>query len=182
MVVCGKTLAGSQYLNNIIRNKLLQKFYYCIIAGSENWNMRLQGFLYKDETKNKVQIFKDKNNIPKAIQPNTTFIDTAFRTIAVKNRVSLLEIQIFTGKTHQIRAHLASLGHPIIGDTKYGYIPTDRNDNKIFATPQMQGQLLHCHKLIFPPAADKRFFDTSELVLKCDIPQIFTTIFGEDCL
>ena len=84
MVVCGKTLAGSQYLSNLIKNKLLQKYYYCIVSGTVAWDIRSQGYLYKDTSKNKVRIFTNKEDIPQTLQTKTDFIDTVFRTVAKK--------------------------------------------------------------------------------------------------
>jgi 23S rRNA pseudouridine955/2504/2580 synthase len=86
--------------------------------------------------------------------------------------MTLLEVQLFTGKAHQIRAHLSSIGHPIIGDTKYG----NEKINKEYSKQGVKYQLLHAHKLVFPKCTKEDFRNTSELVLECDMPEIFNQL------
>ncbi len=81
--------------------------------------MVLEGYLVKDEELNKVQISKESMG---GILKKTI---TRIMPIANSKGYSLLEIQLITGRTHQIRAHLASIGHPIIGDIKYGHRKTN---------------------------------------------------------
>lgn len=169
IVVCGKTLAGSRYLSGIIKDKSLEKYYHCIVAGEVNINGRLTGYLYKDASRNKVTIFDEKENVPHALRDEAEFIDTAFRTVKNVGGVTLLEVRLFTGKAHQIRAQLSSLGHPIIGDAKYGDISVNRE----YAGRGVRRQLLHAHKLIFPQAADAAFAHTSGMVIECPVPEIF---------
>jgi 23S rRNA pseudouridine955/2504/2580 synthase len=172
MVACGKTLAGSQYLSSIIKDKSLEKYYYCLVAGEVDIDKRISGYLYKDEAKNKVTIYQNENDIPASIKDKAEFIDTAFKTVKVVNLMTLLEVQLFTGKTHQIRAHLSSIGHPIIGDTKYG----NEKINKEYSKQGVKYQLLHAHKLVFPKCTKEDFRNTSELVLECDMPEIFNQL------
>jgi 23S rRNA pseudouridine955/2504/2580 synthase len=170
MVACGKSLIGSQYLSRIIKDKSLEKYYYCIVAGEINIDERLSGYLYKDEVKNKVTVFKNEDEVPSDLKAD--FIDTKFETVTCANNVTLLEVQLFTGKTHQIRAHLASVGHPIIGDTKYGNAKINREYSKL----GVKYQLLHAHKLVFPKNDSIEFKNTSNMVLECEMPEIFKCV------
>lgn len=176
MVVCGKTLAGSQYMSALIKNKLLEKYYYCLVDGAVSLNRRIAGYLHKDHIHNKVRLYNHPQELPAAVREKADFTDTAFSTIKSNGQVTLLEVRLYTGKPHQIRAQLAALGHPIIGDTKYGsaVIPPR------FYDVGVRSQLLHAYKLVFPPAAEARFADTSAMVLRCEPPEIFRRIMGEE--
>lgn len=172
MVVCGKTLAGSQYMSRIIKEKTLEKYYHCLVPGYILLNERLTGYLYKDNASNKVTIYNTEDDIPNARRGKAEFIDTEFHTLRADSDCSLLEVQLFTGKTHQIRAHLASIGHPIIGDYKYGSAAI----NKKYASLGIKSQLLHAYRLVFPSTQEERFCNISELVLTCPEPKTFEKI------
>lgn len=178
MVACGKTLAGSQYLSHIIKDKSLEKYYYCLISGELALNERVTGWLCKDRIQNKVSIYHQKTDVPKSLEQDAVYIDTAFHTVRTAHNRTLLEIQLFTGKTHQIRAHLASLGHPIIGDAKYG----DAKVNQYYAKKGVHAQLLHAHKLIFPASLERydeqNFMQASGKVLECPPPAIFEKLLN----
>lgn len=169
IVVCAKTLVGAQVMGELISTKTVEKYYKTIISGEINLHERLNGFLYKDEIKNKVFIYNNENEIPEAFKEKADFIDTAFSTLKCENNVSLLEVQLFTGKTHQIRAHLSSIGHPVLGDNKYG----DNIKNKEY---HLKHQLLHAYKLVFPEITKEGFTDLSNKKIICEVPESFNKI------
>lgn len=174
MVVCGKSLPGSQYMSRIIKEKTLEKYYHCIVHGNIELNGRLTGYLYKDKALNKVTVYQTKEEIPAKKREKADFIDTAFHTLRTNGEATLLEVQIFTGKTHQIRAHLSSLGYPIIGDAKYG----DSRVNQKYASLGVVGQLLHAYRLVFPAAENEAFADISGKELICPEPKLFGKVMG----
>lgn len=176
MVVCGKTLAGSQYLSRIIRDKSLEKYYYCLVSGEFSVVKRVTGYLYKDSIQNKVTVYQNKNNVPEAFREEAVFIDTAYHTVRIANNITQLEVQLFTGKPHQIRAQLAAFGYPIIGDCKYG----DTKTNQLYAQKGVKSQLLHAHKLIFPVSPCEEFAQVSGSILECPAPKIFNKLMREE--
>ena len=141
LLIAGKTLKGLQEMSKALKERSAQKYYRCIVSGALNEKTYLKGYLFKDETTNKVTIYKSKPADIDALP-----IETEYRPIAVANGYTELEVHLITGRSHQIRAHLASIGHPIIGDTKYGL----KKVNEIFQKElHVKSQLLHAYRIRF---------------------------------
>lgn len=139
IVVFGKNLMAVQNLNKAISNRDVDKYYLTIVKGKVNRNSVETAYIYKDTSINKVEISNVENK-------NTKKIVTGFRPIKSTNEYTMLEVDLITGKSHQIRAHLASLGLPIIGDRKYG----DEKINSIFKTKfSLENQFLFAYKITF---------------------------------
>lgn len=141
IVVGGKTIKGLQEMSQAFKQRSIHKYYICVVAGIITKRNIIEGFLYKDEQKNIVTITKT------AVNKECLPIKTEYIPIAHTNTISLLKINLITGRSHQIRAHLSSIGHPIIGDTKYGI----REINKIYYDKYLiSSQLLHAYEIEYP--------------------------------
>lgn len=140
LVICGKSYQGLVEMNQMLRQRTLQKFYRCIVYGNLKEQLSIKGYLKKDEKNNKVTI-QDKPF------DGADYIETEIVPIKQLHGYTLLQIHLITGKTHQIRAHLAHLGYPIIGDYKYGKRAVNDSLKKRFG---LNAQLLHAYQLTFP--------------------------------
>lgn len=148
IVACGKSLAGLQMLSEVFRDRSIHKYYQCIVKGEMKDSRTIEGWLLKDETANKVQILK--NEVKDALP-----IRTKYEPVATNGSYTLLKVTLITGRSHQIRAHLASIGHPILGDTKYGVNSGNLRQKSNGAMSaeqryQIRSQLLHSYRLEFP--------------------------------
>ena len=113
IVIAGKNLAAVQAVNKAIAQRKIKKYYITMVRGEFTQAKELFGYHVKDELTNTVKVLKKE-------APGAKKIFTKVKPIAVKDNFSLLEIDLITGKSHQIRAHLKSMGYPVIGDRKYG--------------------------------------------------------------
>lgn len=114
IVIAAKTAEALRIMNQKIKDRELEKRYLCIVHGVPKPPAgRLEGQLWKDAAKNRVYI----SDRP---QPGSKTAITDYRTLQSRDGLSLLEVALITGRTHQIRAQMAAAGHPLLGDGKYG--------------------------------------------------------------
>lgn len=141
IVIAAKNAESLRILNQKMKDRELHKFYLCIVHGTPKAKSGLlEGYLLKNENKNIVKISKTQFGDSKEIRTKYSVLDS-------KNSLSLIEVELLTGRTHQIRAHFASIGHPLLGDGKYG----TNAQNKKYGYKK---QCLYSYKLVFDFKSD----------------------------
>lgn len=167
LLAAGKTMAGLQELSRMFKERTIGKYYLCLAVGTVTESSAIRGFLRKNEKTNQVEITKQET-------PGSAAIETEYRPLQAVNGATLLEVHLITGKTHQIRAHLASVGHQIVGDFKYG-------DKKVNARYKQEygltHQLLHAYRMQFP-TVDGTLSYLSGKEFCAELPEEFRQIIG----
>lgn len=149
LVMFGKNSTALKALNQMLREDKISKYYLAIVCGRLQKTLDLKDFLTKDERANRVTVRSDGGSkIHTIIKPleNLTYKGQS---------ATLVEVKLVTGKSHQIRAHLSSVGHPIIGDFKY----SDRKGSQLNRILKIDfglaTQLLHAYKLTINESVDE---------------------------
>ncbi len=169
IVVCGKTYLGLRTMNAMIADRSIGKYYHCLAEGIVREPILLKGYLRKDERTNKVTVRETPFE-------GAFYIETEISVLGTGDNMSLLEIHLITGKTHQIRSHLAWLGHAIVGDYKYGQREVNDFYQKKYG---VKSQLLHAYRLELP-AMEGEFSALGGKTLIAPKPELFMRIEKEE--
>lgn len=143
ILIGGVSLRGLQVMAKALKDRTLGKYYIALVAGVVTKNCKIRGYL-KKQGNNQVQIVDEQDAFAGKIG---TPVETEYEVLQTNKNVTLLRVHLITGKTHQIRAHLASIGHPLIGDRKYG---DTRVNQYYYEKLGVHNQLLHARELQFP--------------------------------
>ena len=166
IVIFGKTLAALQVLNEMIKQRhCIEKSYLTICKGKVNQKRNLKGYIVKLDDQAQVKLVSKD-------YPGALTMETIVKPVKYNNDYSKVEVTLITGRMHQIRVHLSSIDHPIIGDRKYGDFELNKFVKKEFG---LNHQLLHAYKIRFVKSLGiLAYLQDKEIV--CPVPKLFEKI------
>lgn len=154
IIIIAKTLKASQAVSQSLKNRTIKKYYKCVVPNDFNIDGKYSAYLTKNDKDNTVSITKEK------VSDSSEYIETEYKKISYDGKLSIVEVHLITGKSHQIRAHLSYLGFPIIGDRKYGNADINKNYKAKY-------QMLHAYKIVFPLYDKNLGFEFSNKTFEC---------------
>ncbi len=166
IVIFACNYAAARTINEALYQRTIHKYYLCIVKGTVKKEGSKKGFLIKDGKSNSVVI--DERDGGEGRQ-----IETAYRPLVYNDEHTLLEVELITGRSHQIRAQMASIGHPLLGDNKYGDKALNRKYHDVL---RGTSQLLHAYKLVIPGDAEGVLKAVAGTVFKAPLPQEFVNM------
>ncbi len=157
VVLMAKNANTEEFIVDLMHKKLLKKTYIGAVFGHPSpQSATVDAWLLKNQSTSTVKVIKNKAKGAKSIR-------TGYDTLAISGRLALLEITLHTGRTHQIRAHMAEMGTPILGDSKYGNLAINRE-------LRCKYQCLCAHTICFPVIEDKYYDEYSKLRITAPAP------------
>lgn len=168
LVVGGKSLPGLQLMSASFKDRSIHKYYQCVVKGQISDKQVITGYLTKSEATNQVTVYKQE-------VPGSAPIVTEYEPVKWQEGYTLLKVTLITGRTHQIRAHLSSIGHPIVGDYKYGDSRVNEEAKKLY---HIQSQLLHSYQVTFPKLPEPLAY-LSGRTFYAPLPKTFSKICRE---
>jgi len=165
LVVGGKSLPGLQLMSASFKDRSIHKYYQCVVKGQISDKQVITGYLTKSEATNQVTVHKQE-------VPGSAPIVTEYEPVKRQEGYTLLKVTLITGRTHQIRAHLSSIGHPIVGDYKYGDSRVNEEAKKLY---HIQSQLLHSYQVTLPELAEPLAY-LSGRTFYAPLPKTFSKI------
>ncbi|MCR5501467.1 MAG: RNA pseudouridine synthase, partial [Lachnospiraceae bacterium] len=142
LVIGGKTLFGSREVSGMLKDRSIRKIYRTTVRGYVGEESLLTAYLKKDEKTNRVTVLDELPEDPREARGFSRIVTRVIPLEPGKQR-SRIAVELVTGKTHQIRAHLSHIGHPVLGDTKYGDMGFNRKNDRF-------RQELCAYRLEFP--------------------------------
>lgn len=190
LLIAGKSLAGLQEMAELLKQRIVHKYYLCIVTGKAEKKQLLIGYLKKDRNLNMVQVLSEEEfSRQGGSAADYDRIETELIPLVTNGTETFLAIRLITGKTHQIRAHLASIGLPLLGDTKYGAEAKKKDAANVEQFQHINRRLplryhlLHSYLLQFPKISGA-LLEVSEKVITVDPPARFFKVsdelFGKD--
>lgn len=165
IVMAGKSLKGLQFLSKVLKDRTIKKYYLCLVNGKIDKGMNIKGYLKKDEKTNKVTIYNEEVE-------DSSYIETEYEPLAYGDNTTLLKVHLITGRSHQIRAHLASINHSLVGDYKYGNQSSNDNFRRKY---NLKDQMLHSYEMVFDGEYEEYNY-LREKTIKANPPKIFVEV------
>lgn len=171
IIVAGISLEGLQTMADLLKSRQMHKYYLTIVKGTVSEAKTIKGYIKKDNQRNMATLSNRKTE-------GAAYIETWYEPLVVSEEATLLKVWLITGRTHQIRAHLASIGHPIAGDYKYGNRKWNDRLKREFG---LSYQLLHAYELVFPKKMN-RCQKLAGRIVRADTPKQFQKVQTGLCL
>ena len=168
LILAGKSLAGLQDFSELLKKRSMKKYYLALVQGRPEHAGRYRAWLKKNADTNQVKVLTQPCD-------GAAMIETGYEVLWSDGRCSLLKVDLITGKSHQIRCHLASLGYPLAGDSKYGNAAWNQ---KLRQTSGLNRQFLHAWQICFPKLKG-RMSTLSERTFTASLPDDLRNVLNQ---